>query len=57
MKKALISLGALVLSGAVLASCSFGGGVPKIKAPKKGKAVLKQDQQICPGWRRNTRTG
>ena len=39
MKKALISLGALVLSGAVLASCSFGGGVPKIKAPKKGKAV------------------
>ena len=39
MKKALISLGALVLSGAVLASCSFGGGIPKIKALKKGKAV------------------
>ena len=39
MKKALLSLGALVLSGVILSSCSFGGGAPKIKAPKKGKAV------------------
>ena len=47
MKKALISLGALVLSGVILSSCSFGGGAPKIKAPKKGKAVDKISTTIA----------
>lgn len=39
MKKAILSLGTILLSGVVLASCSFGGGISKLKAPKKGKKV------------------
>ena len=47
MKKICLSVGALMLSGLILASCSFGSSnLLSIKKPKKGKAVDELDIKI-----------